>query len=221
VCVLSLYICIVKECALRVLFFVSSANSCRWGDIRLIFFVWLALFRSHEWIQTPLPREREETSPLSCGPKCTIDFPARQKKKKSDLIVDQKKSFLLDITKKRKKGCAVCVPCGTYISSEKEKRDDARIFVFFRIALSLSIFFRYVCGARLVCEWFFFLREALKMWVLLIILTTRAPARIFRSLSSPSFLVPGFTRVDFTFRFIVRPGVAVFVGASAVGGHVV
>jgi len=79
----------------------------------------------------------------------------------------------------------VCAPCGTYISSEKEKRDDARIFVFFRIELSLSIFFRYVCGARFVCECFF-LREALKMWVLLIILTTRV--RVFFGLYRLRFL---------------------------------
>jgi hypothetical protein len=80
---------------------------------------------------------------------------ATKKKKKSDLIVDQKKSFL-DVTQKKEKRVAVRVPCGTYISSEKEKRDDARIFVFFRMELSLSIFFRYARGARLVCEWFFF-----------------------------------------------------------------
>ena len=149
----------------------------------MIFFVWLALFRSHEWIQTPLPREREETSPLSCGPKCTIDGP-RDKKKKIGFNCRPEESFLLDITKKGKK--SVCAPCGTYIFLLRRKSVTTREYSFSSASHSLSLSSSVMCAARVWCASGFFLREALKMWVLLIILTTRV--RVFFGLYRLRFL---------------------------------
>lgn len=185
VCMLSLYIyiCIVKECALCVLFFVSSANSCVvGGDIRLIFFVSLWRSFAHKTNGSKrLCRERERKRRRFRVARNAQSTAPRDKKKKKKIGFNcrPEESILLDmITKKGKK--SACAPCGTCISSEKEKRDDARIFVFFRMELSLSpcvTLLPKMCAARVWCASGFFLREALKMWVLLIILTTRV--RVF------------------------------------------
>jgi len=114
-CICSLSIYMYRK-RVRALCSSLSANSCRWGRYSFDFFrLSLALFRSqNEWIQTPLPREREETSPLSCGPKCTIDGP-RDKKKKIGFNCRPEESILLDITKKGKKSVrCVCLVARIY-----------------------------------------------------------------------------------------------------------
>jgi hypothetical protein len=172
VCVCALYIYRKRVRAfLRVLFFLARIRVVGERYSRLIFLIFVSRSFARARMDPKnanTPRERGNVAAFEAvrvarNAQRSTTKATHTQKKKSDLSVDR----FLD-TKKGKKEVRVCR--GAYISlSEKEKRNDARILVFFRIALSLCVFFRYV-RARLVCELFF----CVKLWVLLIILTTRA-----------------------------------------------